>query len=597
MLNFIRNFAIVAHIDHGKSTLSDRLIEICKGLTVGSIENQVLDSLIVEKERGITVKAQCVRLEYFYKDNKYILNLIDTPGHVDFFFEVFRSLEVCDGVILLVDSTQGVEAQTISNYQYVRNKGLKIIPVLNKVDSKIADIDSVSKSFCNLFKFSLDSLVKISAKFGFGINTLLDKIITELPHPSGSISSKLQLLVIDSWFDTFLGIVVLVCVKNGCVSVKDKVKVISSGKVFFVESLGVFVPEKKNLLNLSVGEIGFAVLGIKDINCVQLGDTITTCYNGSTELLPYLKSVQQKVYAGFYPVVSNFFSFLKKALEKLHLNDSSFCFEMENSSSLGFGFRCGFLGTLHLEIIKDRLRDEFNVDVIVTVPTVTYECFFLITKKVIYINNPIKLSNFGKFIELREPFAFVTIYTPGQFVGKIINLCLSRRGIQKELRYCENFTLVFFEIPLCELIIDFFSLIKSLSNGFASVDYIFSSYVKSDLVRLDILINGKVIDAFSLFVHTSFSFRKGRELVLKLKELLPCQLFPQVIQAAVGKKILVREVINPLRKNVISKCYGGDVTRKKKLLEKQKLGKKKLKKQGHVVISKFVFLKLMNIGK
>lgn len=599
MKEFIRNFALVAHIDHGKSTLADRIIEICHGFSLGTVENQVLDSLLVEKERGITIKAQCVRLEYLFAGQRYILNMIDTPGHVDFSFEVLRSLEICDGVVLLIDATQGIEAQTISNCQIVQKKNLKVIPVLNKIDSKLAKFEEVSSNLQTLFNFPSQSILKISAKFGIGIDELLKTVILEVPCPNVNEYSSLQALIVDSWFDSHLGIVVLVFIKQGFLNVKDKVKLLSTGRSFIVESLGVFIPQKKILFNLSAGNIGFVVLGIKVFEPTLLGDMLVDvkCIDNS---IVYTSSnfqkIQPKVYASFYPMESKSFMYLKSSLEKLYLNDSSFFFESEVSNSLGFGFRCGFLGTLHMEIIRDRLEKEFSLEVVVTTPSVTYECFLVNSKSIIYINNPCSLDKYEMY-ELREPIVLATICTPSNYVGKIISLCILKRGVHKDSVYLNNCVVLIFELPLNEVFVSFFSTLKSLSNGLATIDFQFLKYVKNDLTCLHILINGKICDVCSTFVHVSFAYRKGREIISKLKTLIPRQLFSIILQAAIGKKIIARETINSLRKNVLSKCSGGDITRKKKLLEKQKLGKRKLKVFGKINIPKSIFLQILSVGE
>lgn len=593
----IRNFALVAHIDHGKSTLADRMIEFCNQLPSRVVQSQILDTMDLERERGITIKAQCVRLNYISSSGKvYVLNLIDTPGHADFFYEVSRSLEACDGVVLIVDSTQGIEAQTISNYTTVQNKGLNVIPVLNKVDVKTNDLDSSIHQMCAVFDFDKESILQVSAKFGIGIKELFECIVHKLPFPTGCENAPLQVLVFDLWFDLHLGVVSLICVKNGCIRVKEKIKVLSTGEVFFVETLGVFTPRKKFVSFLEAGEIGFLTIGSKNVSVLNVGDTITHVSDFNVLPLCGFQKIRAKVYAGFYPVEAHMFSLLKSSLEKLRLNDFSLLFEVENSPSLGFGFRCGFLGTLHMEIIKERLEREYNVDLCVTIPTVTYEVLFTNPFSKIYIDNPTKLSKFTKKYEIREPIALVTIISPTQLVGKIISLCVEKRGRQQDLKYFDKHSLLVFNIPMNEIIIDFYSKIKSLSSGFASVDYKFLMYKKSVLLRLDVLINSVVFDAFSIFVHVSGAQKKGKVILEKLKDEIPKQLFDVIIQIAVNSKIILRETIKALRKDVIDKCYGGDVTRKKKLLEKQKKGKKKMRYFGKVHLPKSVFFSLMKIS-
>jgi GTP-binding protein LepA len=594
MQKYIRNFLIIAHVDHGKTTLADRLIEFCSDYFCYKKGEQVLDSMELEKERGITIKAQCVRLEYVALNNiTYILNIIDTPGHVDFFYEVSRSFIASDGALLLIDSSQGIQAQTVSNYRVATEHNNVIIPILNKIDLVTANVDRVKTEVCSVFSIKKSSILSISGKTGLGIHTLLERIVSDIPFPTGDVNNPLQCVVVDSWFDSYLGIVSLICVKNGIIRIHDKIVVKSTGKTYIVEKIGVFKPKKFFVKELSVGEIGFIIAGVKDIKDIVVGDTITTLVNGIKIILPLPKKIAPKVYAGFYPVENDCFDVLRKALERLKLNDFSLFYEVESSPTLGFGFRCGFLGTLHLEIIKERLEREFNIDIFVTIPTVTYQVYLRNSLHYVYIDNPTKIPDFKQIIEIKEPIALVTIYSPVEFLGKIMTLCLEKRGVLLDSNYINEQILFTFEIPLNEIIIDFFNVLKTITSGFASLDYFFIRFCSSDLVRLDILINGDIFDAFSSFVHRTLSYNKGKYLVTKLSEYIPKQLFDVSIQAAIGSIIISRETVRALRKDVTNKCYGGDITRKRKLLDKQKQGKKKMKTFGKVNIPKEIFIQLL----
>lgn len=594
MQKYIRNFLIIAHVDHGKTTLADRLIEFCSDYFCYKSGEQVLDSMELEKERGITIKAQCVRLEYIAADNKtYILNLIDTPGHVDFFYEVSRSFVASDGALLLIDSSQGIQAQTISNYKVAQEHNNIIIPVLNKIDLVAANVEKVKIDVCSIFNIQESSILSVSGKTGLGIPDLLERIVSDIPCPLGDMNKPLQCVIVDSWFDSYLGVVSLICVKNGVVRIHDKIVTMSTGKTYVVEKIGVFKPRKFFVKELSVGEIGFIIAGVKDIKDMSVGDTITTLVSGTDTALPLLKKITPKVYAGFYPVENDCFDILRKALDKLKLNDFSLFYEVESSPTLGFGFRCGFLGTLHLEIIKERLEREFNIDIFVTIPTVTYQIYLRDVVDCVYIDNPTKLPDYRQILEVKEPIALVVIYSPVEFLGKIMTLCMEKRGVLLNSNYINNQILFTLEIPLNEIIVDFFNVLKTITSGFASLDYFFIKFCSSDLVRLDILINGDIFDAFSSFVHRSLAYKKGKSFVLKLSEFIPKQLFDVSIQAAIGSTIIARETVRALRKDVISKCYGGDITRKRKLLDKQKQGKKKMKVFGKVSIPKEIFLQLL----
>lgn len=594
MQKFIRNFVIIAHIDHGKTTLSDRFIEQCSDYSFRKNNTQVLDTMDIEKERGITIKAQCVRLSYKAKDgNNYILNLMDTPGHADFFYEVSRSFEASDGAVLLVDATQGVQAQTVSNCVTAIEYNNVVIPVLNKIDLVTSDIIGVSNDICSIFNFKKQSILTVSGKTGLGITDLLESIVCRVPQPKGCVTKPLQCVILDSWFDKYLGVVSIICVKNGVICVKDKIRVISTGKIYVVEKLGFNTPNKVFVDKLSVGEIGFIIAGVREITDMFVGDTITFVDSLDVKPLPSFKKIQPKVFAGFYPIDSTFFEHLKKSLCKLKLNDFSLFFEVENSPTLGFGFRCGFLGTLHLEIIKERLEREFDIDIFVTAPNVTYRLLTKCDTNFLFIDNPNKLSTKIQIAEVHEPVVLAKIFAPKEFLGKIINLVIENRGIQREVEYFNKNLLFTFEIPLSEIIASFFDDLKTVTNGYASFNYNFLDYRKDDLVRLDILLNGVLFDGFSSFVHKTVVYNKGRTFVKKLWELIPRQLYDVSIQAAVGSKIISRETVKSLRKDVISKCYGGDVTRKRKLLEKQKKGKKKMKVFGKINLPKEIFLKML----
>ncbi|XBC43539.1 MAG: translation elongation factor 4 [Buchnera aphidicola (Meitanaphis flavogallis)] len=590
----IRNFCIIAHIDHGKSTISDRLIQICGGLSEREMCSQVLDSMELEKERGITIKAQSVTIQYTsIKNKKYQLNFIDTPGHVDFSYEVSRSLSACEGVLLIVDSVQGVEAQTVSNCHKAIDMNLKIIPVLNKIDLPNANPIKVEKDIKNIIGISTENAIYCSAKTGEGMKNLLECIIHNISPPQGNINNEFQALIIDSWFDNYLGVVSLICIKNGILKRKSKIKIMSTGKIYSVEKIGIFTPKSIYRDFLECGEIGWIICGIRNIIGAPVGDTLTTTYSNSEYTLPGFKKIKPKIYAGLFTTKSNQFNTFKNALEKLSLNDTSLFYELETSIALGFGFRCGFLGLLHMEIIKERLEREYNLEIITTAPTVVYK---IITSedKVLFLDSPSKLPELNKIKKIQEPIAKCKILLPLQYLGKILLLCSQKRGIQNNIIYYENQVLLCYNIPMSEIILNFFDQLKSESSGYASLEYDFESYQTSDMKKLDILINYKKIDSLSLIIHKKQSTIQGRIIIEKMKSLIPRHQFNIIIQAMIGTKVIARSTVKQLRKNVLAKCYGGDVTRKNKLLEKQKTGKKKMKKIGNVNIPQEVFLSILN---
>ncbi|BFI91147.1 translation elongation factor 4 [Enterobacterales bacterium endosymbiont of Anomoneura mori] len=589
----IRNFSIVAHIDHGKSTLSDRIIQICGGLKKREMKNQILDSMELEKEKGITIKAQCVNLKYKAKNGLiYKINLIDTPGHVDFSYEVERSLSACEGVLLLIDSTQGIEAQTLANYNKAIKMNLDIIIVLNKIDLPTSNINKVSKEVKNILGINKNKIVCCSSKTGLGVINILERIISDISEPKGDSKNLLQAIIIDLWFDNFLGIVSIICIKNGILKLGDKIKLMNSKNIYNIEQLGIFTPKKKNCNILTCGEVGWITYSIKNINDVKVGYTITSFLNPAKKYLPKFKIIKPKVYAGLFPINSNQYKLFKKALEKLKLNDNSLFYESENSLTFGYGFRCGFLGLLHMEIIKERLEREYNLNLIITNPSVIYE--ILTNKnKIIYIDNPNKLPNKNKIKELREPIAKCNILTPKKYLGKIIKLCIEKRGIQIDIKYFNDQISLIYEIPMSEIIIDFFDKLKTISNGYSSLNYNFKYFKISDMVRVDILLNNKKIDAISWIIHKKKTNIFCKKIIEKIKNLIPRQQFNISIQVLVESNIISSYKIKQLRKNVISKCYGGDITRKKKLLQKQKDGKKKMKKIGNIFLPKEFFLVLL----
>ncbi len=593
----IRNFSIIAHIDHGKSTLADRFIQICGGLSDREMEAQVLDSMDLERERGITIKAQSVTLDYKASDGEvYQLNFIDTPGHVDFSYEVSRSLAACEGALLVVDAAQGVEAQSVANCYTAIEQGLEVVPVLNKIDLPSAEPERVITEIEDVIGIPADEALKISAKTGIGVEAVLDQLIQKIPPPAGKEDGALQALIIDSWFDNYLGVVSLVRIVNGSLRKKQKITVMSTGKSFYAEKLGVYTPKQLEKQQLNTGEVGFIVAGIKDIFGAPVGDTITSADNPATEVLPGFEQVQPRVFAGLYPVSSDDFGTMREALDKLRLNDSSLNYEAETSQALGFGFRCGFLGMLHMEIVQERLEREYNIDLITTAPTVVYEVETH-GGEVLMVDNPSKLPDAGVITEVREPIILANILVPQAYLGNVITLCIEKRGVQKNMQYVGGQVSLNYELPMSEVVLDFFDRLKSVSRGYASFDYEFLRFDPAPLVKLDVLINGEKVDALSIIVHRDQSQNRGRDLVEKMKDLIPRQMYEVAIQAAIGAKVIARSTVKAMRKNVIAKCYGGDITRKKKLLEKQKAGKKRMKQVGSIEIPQEAFLAVLQVGK
>ena len=592
-MKHIRNFSIVAHIDHGKSTLADRLIQLCGGLDAREMSEQVLDTMDLERERGITIKAQSAALSYKSKNREdHVFNLIDTPGHVDFSYEVSRSLAACEGALLVVDAAQGVEAQSVANCYSAIEQGLEILPVINKIDLPAADPEKVIKDINEIIGVDTDNATLISAKTGEGIEELMDQIVESIPAPSGNANDRLQALIIDSWFDQYVGVVSLLRIKNGELRKGDKITVMSTGHEYTANSLGVFTPKSQERESLSAGEVGFLIAGIKDIYGAPVGDTITTPENPSFSALPGFKTIQPKVFSGLYPSVSEDLQAFREALEKLKLNDASLHFEPENSSALGVGFRCGFLGMLHMEIVQERLEREYNLKLITTSPTVVYEVLTT-GDEVLRIDNPDSLPEMNQVKEIREPIIKATILVPPTYIGNVIQLCESRRGSQQRLQYLGRQAVLDYELPLAEVVLDFFDQLKSVSRGYASFDYSFHRFQKNNLVRLDILVNREKVDAFSTILHKDRAYYQGRKIIERLTKLIPRQQFEVALQAVIGKKIIARSNVKPYRKNVTAKLYGGDVTRKKKLLEKQKKGKKRMKQFGAVEIPQEAFLSIM----
>ena len=590
-----RNFCIIAHIDHGKSTLADRFLEITNTVPPSKMREQFLDTLEIERERGITIKAQTVRMKYTYQNEEYELNLIDTPGHVDFSYEVSRSISACEGAILVVDAVQGVEAQTLANATLAFEQGLEIIPAINKIDLPGADPERVKRQIEEVIGIDTTETYLISAKKGWGVKELLEGVIRKVPPPKGDPKAPLRAMVFDSWYDNYLGVIVIVRVFDGELRVNQKIKFMSSGKEFEVQKLGYFSPFEVYEETLSAGDVGFIIAGIKNIKDVRVGDTITDAKNPAKEPLPGFKVLKSMVYAGFYPVNSDDYHLLRDAMEKFSLNDAGFVFEPESSSALGFGFRCGFLGLLHMDVVRERLEREFGQSLIITAPNVLYR---VKTKKgeVKEITSPSQMPD-PSFIEsIEEPYVRVTIHSPDEFVGSIFSLCEGRRGIQKDFRYAgRGRVIIEYELPFAEILVDFYDKLKSITRGYGSMDYEFIGFRKSDIVKLDILINKRPVDALSTLVHRENAYNVGRELVRKLKEVIPRQLFEVAIQAAIGSRVIARETIKPLRKDVTAKCYGGDVTRKMKLLEKQKEGKKRMKMIGKVEVPQEAFLTVLKI--
>ena len=593
----IRNFSIIAHIDHGKSTLSDRLIQDCGGLTDREMAAQVLDSMDLERERGITIKAQSVTLDYKANDGEvYQLNFIDTPGHVDFTYEVSRSLAACEGALLVVDAGQGVEAQTLANCYTAIDMEMEVVPILNKIDLPQADPLRVAEEIEDIVGIDALDAVQCSAKTGVGIAEVLEEIVAKIPPPEGDPDAPLKALIIDSWFDNYQGVVSLVRVIDGQLTSKDKIKIMSTGVVHQVDKVGIFTPKANNTGILRSGEVGFIIAGIKEIHGAPVGDTITLANNPAMEVLPGFKKVKPQVYAGLFPVSSDEYEDFRDALAKLSLNDASLFFEPESSAALGFGFRIGFLGMLHMEIIQERLEREYDLDLITTAPTVVYEV--LTTKdEILTVDNPSKLPPINDIAEIREPIVEANILVPSEFLGNVITLCIEKRGVQTNMAYHGKQVAVTYELPMAEVVLDFFDRLKSTSRGFASLDYNFKKFNPADMCRLDILINGERVDALAIITHKDNAQYRGRDLVDKLRELIPRQMFDIAIQAAIGTHVVARSTVKQLRKNVIAKCYGGDASRKKKLLQKQKDGKKRMKQVGNVELPQDAFLAILKVGK
>ena len=596
LMQHIRNFSIIAHIDHGKSTLADRFIQFCGGLSNREMSEQVLDSMDLERERGITIKAQTAALRYRALDGQeYLLNLIDTPGHVDFSYEVSRSLAACEGALLVVDASQGVEAQTVANCYTAIEQGVEVVPVLNKIDLPSAEPERVMSEIEDIVGIPAQDAVRASAKTGLGVQDILEAVIARIPPPKGDPEAPLKALVIDSWFDNYVGVIMLVRVVDGTLEPKEKLLLMSSGASYLCEQVGVFTPKSRAVERLSAGEVGFVIAGIKELKDARVGDTITKVQRPAVEALPGFKEIKPQVFAGLYPVESNEYEALRDALEKLHLNDSSLHYEPETSQALGFGFRCGFLGLLHMDIVQERLEREYGMNLITTAPTVIYEVLMR-DGTVLEVENPSRLPDPSKIEEIREPIITATILVPQDYVGPVITLCMQKRGAQRNLQYSGRQVVLTYDLPLNEVVMDFFDKLKSVSRGYASLDYEFKEFRADDLVKLDILINSERVDALSLIVHRANSQYRGRELVSKMRELIPRQMFDIAVQAAIGSHIIARETVKALRKNVLAKCYGGDITRKKKLLEKQKEGKRRMKQVGNVEIPQEAFLAILQVG-
>ncbi|GAB4300526.1 MAG: translation elongation factor 4 [Thiohalomonadaceae bacterium] len=596
-LEHIRNFSIIAHIDHGKSTIADRFIQVCGGLTEREMEAQVLDSMELERERGITIKAQSVSLDYKARNGEvYHLNFIDTPGHVDFSYEVSRSLAACEGALLVVDASQGVEAQTVANCYTAIDQGLEVMPVLNKIDLPAADPQRVIAEIEEIIGIEATDAVKVSAKTGLGIEDLLEQLVAKIPAPKGDRKAPLQALIIDSWFDNYLGVVSLVRVMQGAIKPKQKINIMSTGRSYQVDRVGVFTPKMKDTAALEAGEVGFIIAGIKEIDGAPVGDTITLADNPAASPLPGFRPVQPRVFAGLFPISAEDYESLREALAKLRLNDAALFYEPETSQALGFGFRCGFLGMLHMEIIQERLEREYDLDLITTAPTVVYE---VVTTKgeVLKVDNPANLPEPNYIAEIREPIITANILVPQDYLGNVLTLCTEKRGVQKNMQFAGKQVSVNYELPLNEVVLDFFDRLKSCSRGFASMDYQFNRFQAANLVKLDILINGEKVDALAVIVHRDQAQVRGRELAEKMRELIPRQMFDVAIQAAIGSHIIARTNVKAMRKNVLAKCYGGDITRKRKLLEKQKAGKKRMKQVGTVEIPQEAFFAVLHVGK
>ncbi len=594
-MKLIRNFSIIAHIDHGKSTLADRIIQLCGGLSDREMEAQVLDSMDLERERGITIKAQTAASQYLARDGQvYQLNLIDTPGHVDFSYEVSRSLAACEGAVLVVDASQGVEAQTVANCYTAIEQGVEVFPVLNKIDLPSAEPERVMEEIEDIIGIDAQEALRVSAKTGAGVADVLEAVITRIPPPKGDPSAPLKALIIDSWFDNYVGVVMLVRVVDGMLRSKDKIQFMSTQSTYLCEQVGVFTPKSLSREQLSAGQVGFVIAGIRELNAAKVGDTITLQQQPAAAPLPGFKDIKPQVFAGLYPVESNQYDALRDALEKLKLNDASLHYEPETSQALGFGFRCGFLGLLHMEIVQERLEREYDMDLITTAPTVVYEVV-LRDGTVTEIENPSRLPDPSKIEEIREPIITATMILPQDYVGPVITLCNQKRGVQVDMQYSGRQVILTYEMPLNEVVMDFFDRLKSVSRGYASLDYEFKTFRASDLIKLDILINGEKVDALSLVIHRSSSLYRGRELAARMRQLIPRQMFDVAVQAAIGAHIVARETIKALRKNVLAKCYGGDISRKRKLLEKQKAGKKRMKQVGSVEIPQEAFLAILQV--
>ncbi len=596
-MQHIRNFSIIAHIDHGKSTLADRFIQHCGGLAEREMEEQVLDSMDLERERGITIKAQTVALDYRALDGtQYLLNMIDTPGHVDFSYEVSRSLSACEGALLVVDASQGVEAQTVANCYTATEQGVEVIPVLNKMDLPQVEPERVISEIEDIIGIPAKDALRVSAKTGIGVADVLEAVISRIPPPAGNPAGPLKALIIDSWFDNYVGVVMLVRVVDGALKPKDRILLMSTGANYLCEQVGIFRPKAIHKEVLAAGEVGFVTAGIKELKAARVGDTLTLVQQPATEPLPGFKEIKPQVFAGLYPVDAGDYGALRDALEKLQLNDSSLRFEPESSQALGFGFRCGFLGLLHLDIVQERLEREYDMNLITTAPTVIYQ---VLTRDgaVVEIENPSKLPDPTRIVEIREPIITASILVPHDYVGPVLTLCNQKRGVQRNMQYLGRQVMLTYEMPLNEVVMDFFDKLKSVSRGYASLDYDFLEYRAGDLVRLDILINGDRVDALSLIVHREHSQHRGRDLAVRMRQLIPRQMFDIAVQAAIGSHIIARETVKAMRKNVLAKCYGGDITRKKKLLEKQKAGKKRMKQVGSVEIPQEAFLAILQVGK
>ncbi|HEX5514750.1 MAG TPA: translation elongation factor 4 [Gammaproteobacteria bacterium] len=591
----IRNFSIIAHIDHGKSTLADRLIQFCGGLSDREMAAQVLDSMDLERERGITIKAQSVSLNYKARDgHTYLLNLIDTPGHVDFSYEVSRSLAACEGALLVVDASQGVEAQSVANCYTAVDQGLEVLPVLNKIDLPAADPERVIEQIKEIIGLDADNALRISAKTGEGIPELLELLVSDIPAPVGNPDGPLKALIVDSWFDNYLGVVSLVRVYDGALKKGDRIRVMSTGRDHQVDQVGIFTPKQTQAEQLSAGQVGFVIAGIKDIDGAPVGDTLTHTHRMAGEPVPGFKQAQPRVFAGFFPVSADDYEDLREALQKLRLNDAALHFEPETSQALGFGFRCGFLGMLHMEIVQERLEREYDIDLITTAPTVIYEVLNS-QGELLYVSNPANLPPVNEIDEIREPIIQANILVPQEYVGNVITLCVEKRGMQKDMLYVGSQVSLSWELPMSEVVLDFFDRLKSVSRGYASFDYEFKRFQAAKLVKLDVLINGERVDALSIIVHREHAQSRGRDLVERLQELIPRQMFEVAIQAAIGGQVIARSTVKAMRKNVTAKCYGGDITRKKKLLERQKAGKKRMKQVGRVEIPQEAFLAVLQV--